>query len=50
MPDAALADRGLAFEDASRVFEGQTVEIEDLRHDHGERRILCLATWQGAWS
>ena len=45
--DAALADRGLAFEDASRVFEGQTVEIEDLRHDYGERRILCFGHLAG---
>lgn len=37
-----LAERGLDFEDAPDVFRGLTVEIEDLRKDYGERRILCF--------
>ncbi len=37
-----LAERGLEFEDAPEVFRGLTVEIEDLRKDYGERRILCF--------
>ncbi len=37
-----LAERGLDFEDAPEVFRGLTVEIEDLRKDYGERRILCF--------
>jgi uncharacterized DUF497 family protein len=37
-----LLERGLDFEDASTVFEGTTVEIEDLRRDYGEKRILCF--------
>ena len=39
--DLTLAERGLAFEDAGFVFEGVTLEIEDMRRDYGERRILC---------
>ncbi len=36
-----LIDRGLDFEDAALVFEGITVEIEDLRKYYGEPRIVC---------
>ena len=41
-----LSTRGLDFEDAPRVFEGLTVEIEDTRRDYGERRIICFGTLQ----
>lgn len=33
-------DRGLDFADAPEVFRGLTLEIEDLRKDDGERRII----------
>jgi uncharacterized DUF497 family protein len=36
-----LADRGLDFEDAALVFAGVTFDIEDLRKDYGESRIIC---------
>ena len=36
-----LADRGLDFEDATAVFDGITVEVEDTRRNYGERRIIC---------
>ena len=36
-----LADRGLDFEDATIVFDGVTVEVEVLRKNYGERRIIC---------
>jgi uncharacterized DUF497 family protein len=36
-----LRERGLGFEDAVLVFKGVTVEVEDLRKDYGERRIIC---------
>jgi uncharacterized protein len=39
--EKTLVERGLDFEDASIVFEGPTVEIEDTRKDYGERRIIC---------
>ena len=42
-----LADRGLDFEDARLVFEGLTVEIEDLRKSYGEPRIICYGLLSG---
>ncbi len=41
-----LAESGLDFEDASAIFEGITVEIEDLRKDYGESRIICYGLLQ----
>ena len=43
----ARAERGLDFEDAKYVFQGVTVEVEDLRKDHGEVRILCYGILAG---
>lgn len=40
--DKTLRDRGLDFADAAIVFEGTTVEIDDVRKDYGERRIICF--------
>ncbi len=40
-------DRGLDFQDAALVFEGLTVEIEDLRKDYGETRIICYGLLRG---
>lgn len=42
-----LSNRGLDFEDCTEVFEGLTAEIEDARHDYGERRIICFGVLQG---
>lgn len=42
-----LADRGLDFEDAAIIFGGVTVEIEDLRKNYGERRIICYGLLSG---
>ena len=42
-----LAERGLDFADAVRVFEGVTVEIEDTRKDYGEKRIICFGRLEG---
>lgn len=42
-----LLDRGLDFADALEIFEGLTLEIEDLRRDYGERRIICYGFLQG---
>ena len=42
------AERGLDFADAKFVFAGMTVEIEDLRKDYGERRIICYGTLEGS--
>jgi uncharacterized DUF497 family protein len=45
--ERTLDDRGLDFEDAAIVFEGVTVEIEDLRKKYGERRIICYGLLSG---
>lgn len=37
-----LADRGLDFNDARAVFEGRHFEVEDIRQDYGERRMICF--------
>jgi len=42
-----FAERGLAFEDAQFVFEGATFEIEDIRRDYGEKRIVCYGMLAG---
>lgn len=45
--ERTLVERGLDFEDAVSVFEGITVEVEDSRRDHGERRIICYGLLAG---
>jgi uncharacterized protein len=37
----ALEDRGLDFIDAEIVFKGVTFEMQDIRKDYGEKRIIC---------
>jgi uncharacterized DUF497 family protein len=37
-----LAKHGLDFVDAEKVFEGETVEVEDTREDYGEDRFLTF--------
>ena len=43
----ALAERGLDFADAAVVFAGVTLEIQDIRKDYGEERILCFGRLKG---
>ena len=38
--EKALAERGLDFSDAEVVFEGVTLEVEDIRKEYGEVRII----------
>ncbi|MBI4694147.1 MAG: BrnT family toxin [Gammaproteobacteria bacterium] len=45
--ERSLQDRGLDFEDAPEVFRGLTLEVDDLRKDYGERRVICLGMLQG---
>ena len=45
--ERTLLERGLDFNDASLVFEGVTVEVEDVRRDYGERRIICYGLLAG---
>jgi uncharacterized protein len=42
-----LADRGLDFADAAKVFAGITLEVEDTRKDYGEIRIICFGRLEG---
>ena len=42
-----FAERGLDFDDAALVFEGTTVEFEDMRRTYGERRIICYGLLAG---
>jgi uncharacterized DUF497 family protein len=42
-----LADRGLDFIDAAKIFSGVTLEIEDTRKDYGETRIICYGYLDG---
>ena len=37
-----LAERGLDFADAKKVFEGAVFTFEDDRFDYGERRLVTL--------
>ena len=45
--DATFAERGLAFEDAEIVFEGDTLTIEDTRLDYGESRYQTIGFFEG---
>ena len=51
-------ERSLAFDVAMALFDGPTLELDDLRRDYGERRIIaygsvagrvlvCVYTWRG---
>ena len=42
-----LAERGFDFEFACCIFEGETIEQEDMRRDYGERRIVALGEVDG---
>ena len=45
--ERTFLDRGLDFEDALEVFQDVTVELEDVRKDYGERRIICFGLLRG---
>ena len=42
-----LAERGLDFADAETVFAGVTLEVEDVRNNYGETRIVCYGFLAG---
>ena len=44
---ATLAERGLDFKDAEPVFSGTTFEVEDLRRNCGETRVICFGVLRG---
>ena len=45
--EKALAERGLDFADAELVFEGVTLEMQDIRKEYGEERIICYGVLAG---
>lgn len=45
--DKTLAERGLDFADAAQVLAGMTLEVEDIRQDYGEPRIICYGLLEG---
>ncbi len=45
--EKALAERGLDFLDAELVFEGMTLEVEDVRKAYGETRVICYGFLAG---
>ena len=45
--ETTLIERGLDFADASLVFAGVTLEIEDRRRNYGETRIICYGLLEG---
>lgn len=42
-----LVERGLDFQDATEVFKGITLEVDDDRKDYGERRVICFGLLNG---
>ena len=44
---ATFEERGLDFEDAALVFAGLTLEVEDVRKNYGETRIICYGYLKG---
>lgn len=42
-----LERHGIAFEDAKRIFDGQTLEREDDRFDYGETRVYAIGLVNG---
>lgn len=57
--EANLRERGFDFAYAALIFDGPTLEWDDVRQDYGERRILAIGqadedvlfvvyTWRGA--
>jgi uncharacterized DUF497 family protein len=45
--DKTLVERGLDFADSVFVFQGATLEVEDIRRDYGETRIVCFGMLAG---
>ena len=42
-----LTERGLDFVDADLIFAGVTLELEDIREDYGEKRVICYGMLLG---
>ena len=44
---ANLRKHGIDFVDASTIFSGDTITVEDDRYDYGERRFITLGLMKG---
>lgn len=42
-----MTERGLDFADAEFIFAGVTLEVEDIRKDYGETRVICYGLLLG---
>jgi hypothetical protein len=42
-----LHERGLDFADAAQVFDGRSLQLEDVRRDYGERRFVSVGRLRG---
>ena len=42
-----LVERGFDFALAARIFDGDTIEVDDTRRDYGERRIVAIGQVEG---
>ncbi len=45
--DRNASARSLPFAIAMALFDGPTIEVDDTRHDYGERRIIALGAVAG---
>jgi uncharacterized DUF497 family protein len=45
--DRNTRERGLPFAVAMALFDGPTLEVDDTRHDYGERRIIAYGVVAG---
>ncbi len=45
--ERTLHERELDFVDASAIFDGITVDIQDTRRDYGETRFVCYGMLAG---
>lgn len=42
-----IEKHGVSFEDACKIFEGFTLDVEDTRFDYGEDRTISIGMLQG---
>ena len=45
--DRNVFSHGIAFEDATRIFDGPTLEAADTRQDYGEERFIAIGVMFG---
>ena len=45
--DRNLRERGFDLEFATQIFDGPTLERDDMRRDYGERRVIAIGQAEG---